>query len=32
VRCCWGVRCFAHTRNDQGPTASFRWVELMKQL
>ena len=24
VRCCWGVRCFAHTRDDQGPTASFR--------
>ena len=23
VRCCWGVRCFAHTRNDPGPTASF---------
>ena len=32
VRCCWGVRCFAHIRNDPGPTASFSWVQLMKQL
>src|SRR5271156_57245 len=30
VRCCWGVRCFAHTRNDPGPMARFRWVQLMK--
>src|ERR1700722_4312151 len=32
VRCWWGVRCFAHTGNDPGPTASFSWVQLMKQL
>ena len=29
-RCCWGVRCFAHTRNDPAATARFRWVQLMK--
>jgi hypothetical protein len=32
VRCCWGVRCFAHTRNDPGLTARFRWVQPMKNL
>jgi hypothetical protein len=32
VRCCWGVRCFAHTRNDPGPTASFSWVQPMKNI
>ena len=31
-RCCWGVRCFAHTRNDPGLTARFRWVQPMKNL
>jgi hypothetical protein len=24
VRCCWGVRCFAHTGNDPALTARFR--------
>ena len=32
VWCCWGVRCFAHIRNDPGLTTRFRWVQLMKQL
>lgn len=31
-RCCWGVRCFTHTRNDPGLTDRFCWVQLMKQL